>query len=184
MNRPVTTLFLVPVMCLAQGGSPASTRSLPTTIQTAENEGAAFMREAAPRSLPSGFNEEQGTGDRKCVEFPIMLDAPVARRSGEFLVGGQTGGLSSGSEGKVWWFPMHDPATRKATLEVRSIRLDDSSKTSVFKSQNYAWPISSGVPDLEHGFYPSGFALPSAGRWLLVATSASDWGCFIVTVQP
>jgi hypothetical protein len=107
------------------------------------------------------------------------------------VVGGEIGVLKSSEQGKVPWDPLHNPASRNATLVVRSARLDDSTITSRFSSSDYAYPINAepgqpitqGKVDREHGFYPSGFSLPRAGRWLLTVTSANDWGCFIVTVQ-
>jgi hypothetical protein len=32
--------------------------------------------------------------------------------------------------------------------------------------------------------YPSDFHFRSAGKWLMVATSGSDWGCFLLTIAP
>jgi len=164
----------------------------PTTVEAAEAEAAGFPREATPVTVTPDFQSPLtvGTSNRKCVEFPAST-AAATRRSGEFVVGGQTGDMKAGEEAKVWWAPLRDPASRKSTLVVRSARLDLAAVMSRFTSSNYAWPIRQvGTPiansavDYEHAFYPSGFSLPSAGRWLLTVTSGNDWGCFIVTVRP
>lgn len=171
----------------------ADAPSTPTTVEAAEAEGAVFPREATPATLTPDFQSPLtlGASNRKCVEFPVST-AATSRRSGEFIVGGSTGDLKAGQEGKVWWAPMHDPASRKSMLVVRSARLDQQPVvTSRFTSSNYAFPmgdvrtpLSASAVDYEHAFYPSGFSLPGAGRWLLTVTSGNDWGCFIVTVRP
>jgi hypothetical protein len=167
----------------AQTGVPDT--NPPATIRAAEEEGAAFPRSKA-QTLPPTFKdgETAGTADRKCVEFPEGLEVG-SRRSGDFVVGGSIPNLSAGREGKVWWAPMHDPAGSKATLVVRSARLDQPTITSRFTSSHYAWPVAADWSVLrDHAFYPSGFSLPTPGRWLLAVTSGDDWGCFIVSVRP
>jgi hypothetical protein len=175
-------------------------RPIPPSIAEAEAEGAAFAREAAPSSLPYGFRpgNVRGTDERKCVPFPdraVMSHTNAwenSRRSGEFVVGGMiTEGLQAGVAAKVFWVPLHDPESRKAQLLVRSVRLGQPAITAQFSRSDYASSLKaervSGetryVRDGDSIFYPSGFSLPSAGQWLLVATSANDWGCFIVTVR-
>ena len=130
-----------------------------------------------------GFDTQKtiGTADRRCVEWTV---AAVRGRSGEFVVGGEIGALSDGREGKVYWAPFHDPASVRATLFVRGSRLDQAEITSRFISSNYASPVAANGSVIgDHAFYASGFTLRSAGRWLLIATSANDWGCFVVTVS-
>jgi hypothetical protein len=162
----------------------------PTSIQAGEREGAISPR-VDKEPPPSSLQADQiiGSSERKCVEIPVGY-VPAWRKSGEFTVGGEIGALWAGQEGKVPWSPFHDPARVGATLLVRGARLDEPGITSRFVSSDYAWPVkerlqpaNDWVIDREHAFYPSGFSLPSAGRWLLVATSGSDWGCFIVTVR-
>jgi hypothetical protein len=192
----VTATALLPVRAQAPSTQDREVAPTSSEIQEAEAQGAAFPREAAPASLPSGFSDVEGTGERKCVAFPdgaVLSQNAMAnsRRSGEFVVGGEIiQGLKAGMGAKVFWVPLHDPASRNATLIVRSVRLDSPSITSHFVTNKYAfpmkeqrYPIKDSVADREHGFYPSGFSLPSAGRWLFVATSGPDWGCFIVTVR-
>jgi hypothetical protein len=158
---------------------------IPTTIQQAEHEGAIFPRGDTQTPPPPGFDTEKtiGTADRRCVEFTERLST-VRGRSGEFVVSGEIGALMVAREGKVSWTPFHDPASAHATLLVRGSRLDHPGITSRFVSANYALPATAnGSVTRDHAFYPSSFSLPSPGRWLLVATSGDDWGCFIVNVR-
>jgi hypothetical protein len=131
----VTVAALLPLRAQAPSGQVrgADFQQAPTNIQEAESEGSVFPREAPPPSLPPGFGEVKGTDERKCVAFP---DGAVlshtsgmenSRRSDDFVVGGQIiEGLKSGVIAKVFWAPLHDPASRRATLLVRSVQLDQA----------------------------------------------------------
>ncbi len=113
-------------------------------------------------------------------------------RSGEFTIGGQLGdylyptsALHAGHRGKIWWRP--DLAKAEMSLEVRGRSLTNPQDTLRFNSATVAWPVGEGVgrsvpPKLRDYFFPSGIVVPKPGRWLLVATSGANWGCFIVNV--
>ena len=98
-------------------------------------------------------------------------------RSGDFLIGAEVGGSlgapMAGREAKIYWVPRH-PAVGD-TLVVRATLLDSPADTSRFVSAN--WAVSTGW------FYASGYLLPKSGRWLVIATSGPDWGCFILRVD-
>ena len=173
-------------ICVAVLGSKPveSTLSAYRVVRVAEQEGAKFPH-GVVEALPPTFGVRTiGTADRTCVEFP-QTTSMVSRRSGDFEIGGQIAGLKADELGKVWWAPIHDPEAIEAMLIVRGSRLDQPAITSRFVSSHYAWPIIGADRHVvrDHAFYPSSFSLPSAGRWLLVATSGPDWGCFIVTVR-
>ncbi len=68
---------------------------------------------------------------------------------------------------------MH-PATGDQ-LVVRGVLLGSPSDTVRFTLAEW----SRGLPDGEF-YYVSHFAWPKTGHWLVVATSGSDWGCFIL----
>ena len=185
----VVAAIALAVPLAAQAPSPQAggvySRPIPASIAEAEQEGANFPRGdtqiAPPRAFDTGGTI--GTSDRRCVELTGTV-APLRGRSGEFVVGGEIGALRAGREGKVYWAPFHDPASVRATLFVRGSRLDQPESTSRFISSNYASPVAANGSVIgDHAFYASGFTLRSAGRWLLIATSANDWGCFIVTVS-
>ncbi len=186
-----TSMFLLTAVLTCALGTAlvGKTLSAYRIVQAAEQEGAAFphaIAQAPPRTLRS-----MGTAARKCVEFPRNVDSKwafhhaVSRRSGEFETGALISALKAGQAGKVWWNPLHKPRPAEATLIVRGTRLDQPAITSRFVSTRYAYPVTKdGHAHLEeYAFYPTGFSLPSPGRWLLVATSEDDWGCFIVSVQ-
>jgi hypothetical protein len=188
------TILLVYTILVSTIAQQPDSLTTPTSIQAAEQEGQIYPHantEPPPSILK--VDEVIGSAERKCVEIPagVMPAWPGSyRKSGEFVAGGEIGALRAGREAKVPWSPFHDPAGIGATLLVRGSRLDEPGITSRFVSSNYAWPIrelrqpvKDSVVDRDHAFFPSGFMLPSSGRWLLVATSGNDWGCFVVTVQ-
>ena len=188
LSRYLTTsLFLLSAIFMSALGTGLveNTLSAYEVVHAAEQEGAAFPHGIGQAPPFTWGVRTIGTPERKCVEFPS--NAPrggTARRSGEFYVGG-IDVLNAHTRGKVGWATLHNPEDTKAVLVVRGSRLDRPEITSRFVSSHYGWPVlEDGHAHREYAFYPTAFSLPSAGRWLLIATSANDWGCFIVTVQP
>ena len=160
-----------------------SLTSPPIDVQAAEVEGAAFPR-GSTADVQIGFHTpaDVGTADRKCVDVGDRR----AALSGDFTAGPFGGVLGGGfrtswHEGhtKVWWAPRHLADTQPRDvgengLLVRSRRLDVPSKTALYRSGGIVRSMN-GV-----GFFNSGFWLPSAGRWMVVATFESNWGCFVI----
>jgi hypothetical protein len=173
---PMWTLF-------AAARLPAQTPQIPSgsseaQIKTeAETEGAAFTR------LSTGASAD--AAPRVCVTAFEVGPA----RSGEFTIGGNLAGLSgmyAGHQGKVWWAPLHN-ARNMPPLVVRGRSLTTPQDTVRFTSSNVAFPVVHGAPPVPEAerkyFFPSGITIPQRGRWLVIATSGPNWGCFILTVQ-
>jgi hypothetical protein len=93
--------------------------------------------------------------------------------------------MRAGEVGKVWWAPLHYSHDMPPLL-VRGRSLTNPRDTVRFTSARIAWPVFPGaksVPEAElKYFFPSGITIPKPGRWLLIATSGANWGCFILTV--
>lgn len=154
----------------------AQTLLIPASTAAAEREGASYRRiagssDATPRtcSLP-------------------WVSAPA--RSGEFKIGGQTSPafpLKAGQRGKIWWSPIHY-AKDMPPLLVRGRNLTTIKDTVRFTLSDIAFPVPGNgarVPESQRTyFFPSGTTLPTPGRWLVIATSGSNWGCFVLTVVP
>jgi hypothetical protein len=162
------------------------------SIELAEREGASWPRRPVPALVSPAFfidhsqktsftstlpklvppNRNHGRSERKCVEgFDL---GPI--RSGEFVIGGELGGrMLSSPRGlqKIYWIPLHP--SEVDTLVVRGTLLDSPRDTTRFVSADRAHAIPS-----REMFYPSLVSLPKNGRWLMVATSGPDWGCFIL----
>ena len=116
-------------------------------------------------------------------------------RSGEFVIGGMLGGTSAlrvGRAGKVWWAPLHQSRDMPPLVvrgrhltAVRGPGLTVPADTVRHVKSNVAWPVTSGAPPVPEAereyFFPSGITVPQGGRWLLIATSGENWGCFIIT---
>jgi len=150
----------------------------------AEAEGAAFQRAPASLALQPGLVRSEAIGDRRCVTG--FETGPA--HSGEFLIGGMLAGyhsMLSGREGKVWWQPSYGRLDMPPLL-VRGRNLRNPPDTVWFESARIAWQVNpdhSPVPvEQRDYFFPSGIKIPTSGRWLLIATSGVNWGCFILTV--
>jgi hypothetical protein len=154
-------------------------------IQAAQTEGAAYPHGDAA-SVQSGFDAgaDVGTPERRCVDTRHSK----AALSGDFLAGPFDDLFASfrthwqQGHTKVWWAPRYlaDRTPRDLAdggLLIRGTRLDGSGGTT-YRYGGLVRSIPSGI-----GFFNSGVWVPSAGRWMLVATYGSNWGCFVVETQ-
>jgi hypothetical protein len=93
-------------------------------------------------------------------------------------------GHALGRDRKLMWEPLHNPYVYPARggLLVRGVRLGNPSDTLRLTVARAAFP---GVKrKYTDAGYPSAVRFRSAGQWLMVATSGSDWGCFLLIVAP
>jgi hypothetical protein len=169
-------VFTLGVMLAA--ALPAQAQRLPvpqgvrdaSIVARAEAEGASFYAKRGRQVAP------------RCIEGHEIGPA----ESGDFTIGGTLGGsraLRAGHTGKIWWRPAHASA-KMPPLEVRGRNLSTLRDTMHFTTATVAWPGGPNQVALKERreyFFPSGFSVPTAGRWLVVATSGDNWGCFIVT---
>ncbi|MES2179887.1 MAG: hypothetical protein V4550_18645 [Gemmatimonadota bacterium] len=161
------------------GRAPLATDSVARSVAEAELEGARYPRAAELNPRRPWDANAQGTSERKCLE----ADKLRAARSGDFYVGDFAGrtGWPSYSEmwrtgyGKLIWQPVHLPSPG---VVVRATRLDVGAESRVYGP----FPISHPGESMSTTFHPSGVHVPTTGRWMLVATSGSNWGCFVITV--
>jgi len=179
----IAALMAAPGGIVAQRVSQASAEALPIrhTVEDAEHEGEAYPHGAAPAHPPSLFGGSTvGSAERKCVRGPMTDLSSSEIRSGEFLIGGQTGGSRTaiaGRQSKIWWIPYHNPFEHATKLLVRGARLGFASDTIRYSRPEWAWPSKGSKTD---SFFPTGITLPTAGVWLLIATAGDDWGCFLL----
>jgi len=190
--------FLLAIVALAVRRTDLSGQSPPIPngrteariIAAAEAEGAAFPRHA----------DSQTTANlRRCI---VGYDLGPAH-SGEFSIGGNLGGvrddpdpeelikqrestaMHAGHAGKVWWGPDHS-SRDMPPLVVRGRNLANVRDTVRYTRAKAAWRVQPGANPVHENareyFFPSGITIPTPGRWLLVATSGDNWGCFILTV--
>lgn len=147
------------------------------TVADAEAEGARWPRRSEPSTQPPSGGVEQwtdATPARCSVGGTAMLIG-----SGDFRIGGNVNGAESGHQVKIWWEPKH-PA-ESFSLVVRGARLGPVPDTLRYLQSGWAIGGSPRTGATGPDFYPSGIAFPSPGRWLLIATSGADWGCFVLT---
>jgi hypothetical protein len=155
-------------------------------IARAEADGAAYPYvEAANPHKGSFIRGMAGGTDRRCYEGIDL--GPV--RSGEFVIGGQLSGargMRAGLQGKVWWAPFNH-SRDMPPLEVRGRSLSNPADSLRYTTATVAWPVSPGsqlvAESAREYFFPSGITMPAAGRWVVIATSGNNWGCFILTVR-
>jgi hypothetical protein len=150
--------------------------SVPMTIQLAEAEGTRFPVSTGPDSSQFTVRARRSTGtsEHKCVE----ASASMFVRSGDFTVAGfgAYGPSWHTGWGKLNWFPDHPSPASPAELVVRAARLDESAPPWIFERRG---GLAHAVGAMADFSYPSGFILPTVGRWMLVARAGANWGCFI-----
>ncbi|HUE90345.1 MAG TPA: hypothetical protein VMO26_30035 [Vicinamibacterales bacterium] len=171
---------------MAQATPIPSGNTVAEIIAAAERQGQAFSRYETPQEpTPVLATHRRGSAERRCVEgFEF---GPV--RSGEFVIGGQLAGsrmMTAGRRGKVWWAPLNH-SLDMPPLVVRGRNLSSRTDTVHYSTPDVAWPVTPGalpIPEARREyFFPSGISLPTRGRWLLIATSGSNWGCFIISAK-
>lgn len=180
-RRPVAFALALAIAVLSPVHSFGQTPAIPSGTSEAEIKTAAEKEGAA---FPTMRAQSDSAQPRVCVTTHDFGPA----RSGEFTIGGNLSPGSSmlaGRPGKVWWAPLY-AARRMPPLLVRGRSLTNLGDTVRFTSERVAWPAVPGSPPIPEEkrkyFFPSGITIPQPGRWLLIATSGRNWGCFILTV--
>ena len=158
-------------------------QAIQRTVASAESEGQHVWpkkHRVAQASVENG--PSSGTSARHCVAPPTTDDSLEGNslRSGEFIARTRftgRGGFRVGRGQKVMWLPLHAVRGSTVPLLVRAAHLEQPSDS-----------LRQTIPRLvySHGEsgYPSNIVFSTAGDWLVVATAASDWGCFLIRVAP
>lgn len=174
-------LLGVPTITAAQEPPLPTAATEAELIAAVEELGAGHARAEPPPATPGTFAAWEGVAERRCVQ----VRPSVGNRSGEFVV--RTGILpvSVGRVFKVSWSPLHN--ARRMELLVRGRNVSTMADSARFRRTDVAVPGVDAVDEdgkINSWFFPTGLVLHTPGRWLLVATSGPNWGCFVVTVEP
>lgn len=183
----------VAIVALAVQGSWA--QSIPLTVAEAEAEGAAFAHGLPPTVLQSLFGGAfGGTSARTCT--PSQPDESIpggSLRSGDIIIRSRlTGrwGLHAGRGHKILWAPLHGPSDTSTTMsfaEWRTKAIDHA--PLLIRAVRVGHPadslrqIATGLTGGPREFgFPSEVTFPTAGQWLVIASTDEDWGCFLLGV--
>jgi hypothetical protein len=163
-----------------------SAQTVPATVREAEAEGAGRPRESADVPSQSDFVARfAGTADRRCVSDTAYGAYPNGSlRSGDFILRGGWGGplgFQAGKRRKVGWVPLHGSPSHKPPLVIRAARIGNPADSVRFSIEGL---VHDGRQPEPLYAYVSDAPLPTAGQWLVVATAGSDWGCFVLDVEP
>jgi hypothetical protein len=180
----IVLLAVVPSLLGAQqrvlrdeGGRPALiSDSVPRTAAEAEAQAKGHVRDTPNNPRRDWDSPAQGTTERACVD----TDKTSLAQSGDFIAGPFAAYNTNwhNGYGKLVWQPAVVSVAVPVTLTVRARRLDAQDQARVFEGF-----VPTHSRDGPTKFYITGVHLPTAGRWLLVATAGPNWGCFIHTVN-
>lgn len=154
-------------------------------VAAAEQHGASFARPDQVPELPAWWVQRGtvalGTTDRVCVDVP-RGEGPY--RSGEMIMGGHLIVLQADGPNKIWWKPLHD-SSMEMSIDVRGVKIGSPNQPIHFEiwpqpTSSYSNETRQPIP--EEAFFPGGARFDSPGRWIAVATSGSNWGCFVFDV--
>lgn len=154
-------------------------------IASAEAEGASYPRGRADLGQLGQDVGDAGTIERKCVDTREAGSV----RSGDILAGPFSMFKTAWQQGrtKIWWMPQDFnvgacpgmwQACAGTELIVRATKLDHPEERTVQRFWDHARSSQTSTY-----FFPTGASLPSAGRWMIVATTGRNWGCFLVDAQ-
>jgi hypothetical protein len=176
----------VPPACEAQLARASANDSVARTIAEAEAQGRAYPRTERAPTFPAAVDTlaHIGTAQRVCV------DAGTANvvRSGEFYAGPFAGYSENwhtiSNWYKLWWQPAHLPdADVPFGLTVRIALLDSVSETYVMRTTSQIMPAAQLAMMNHTPFFGSEIHLPHTGRWLMVASTGANWGCFVYMLK-
>jgi hypothetical protein len=150
----------------------------PRSVEAAEAEGAKYPQGLAGVDTAAWDKENAeaaGTRDRQCVDLEKHAAASV--RSGDFVAGNfaQYIVMAGSGKRKVWWSPRHNSAAMPP-LQLRATKVG-APDVSV------DWTLPSVVRAVGGNpyFFNTLIVFPENGKWLVVANSADNWGCFLIT---
>ena len=190
ISRPVTAgLWLAVILSSLGGAGMHGPRALSAQELTTPRGSGEAEIVAAAEAEGATYPHAQQVAVPEAARVCVVGSESGPATSGEFTIGGNLAGsasLRAGRAGKIWWAPRHHAADMPPLL-VRGRNLTTPTDSVRFTTANIAWPVVPGAAPVPPGerkhFFPSGPTLPSAGRWLVIATSGSNWGCFILTVR-
>ena len=139
---------------------------------------AAVARAEAEGSRHPRSHTLAAAATRRCVD--ATAPAPDLGGAGNFTSGEFTAGPFAAypsrwrqGGGKLWWAPLI--VDTSATLTIRAWPLDHSGQSYTMRQRRMARTLS---PSRDY-FYATGARLPRRGVWLIIATAADNWGCFL-----
>lgn len=153
-----------------------------STIGEAESEAAhfpTFAESVAVQSFNGGYAPVHGNAERRCSQ---VVAAPASARSGEFVARGLQD-LEVGKEHKILWLPLHGRALAETPMLLRADRIGHPADSLRITEPRPAHTPGRDRTAWMYG-YPSLVAFPDTGRWLVVTTAGSDWGCYVLDVAP
>jgi hypothetical protein len=171
--RPRTVALVVVMMIGVGPGTAAQTQSAAEKrIAEAEAEGAKYPRIKTPDPYPRKCNlirPEQ-------VVFPGGKPTDPYIRSGDFDAVSISFGWDKTYEQAKMPLRVFYPDAIGTGLRIRLLRLDPPGDAPSFTLNDFnATTISSG----EH-FFASWPVFPAPGRWMMIMTAGSNWGCFVI----
>jgi hypothetical protein len=188
LPKPWMCIFVAAVLPHSPLVAQASLFPSPSPLADAETHGQTFpvLEEVPqlPRAFLSGEIELEGSPQRTCSEVwirrgeePIRMTVNV--RSGEMIIGGTMGIGTSRGRMKLYWKPLQ--SSERMTLSVIGQRVGSTDEIIQYTSR----PTMSNAPGHQRPddlFFPGVIEFSSPGKWVVVGTSGSQWGCFVFDV--
>ena len=146
-------------------------QSRPGSVEAAEDEGAQYPKPVNLRDRPADFAAAVGPRERRCVD----ADAHRMARSGEFVAGpfDEYVVLAGTGKRKVWWAPQQN-SVGMPPLRLRATKVGAP-------GLNVDWTLSSVARNENGLFFNTMILFPENGKWLVVVSSGTNWGCFLLS---